>query len=298
MANHTVGSVVHQPAQDARNEPAILRRVLRSARGVANNMLAILVALVMFVPIYLVVVNAFKTRAQASSMSVALPTVLQWNNFATVIERGRLAVAFGNSMLYAFAATLLGVTLAALAAYVLSRNRTRLNRALYFLIIMGIAMPTNFVTLTKVMQLTHLINTQLGIILLYAGSQIPFSVFLIYAFVETLPRELDEAALIDGCSPPRLFFSVIYPLLTPVLVTAGVLNLLGIWNEFLLPLYYLNRSTYWPMTLAIYNFFGQFQSDWSLVSADVLLTILPVIVIYLLAQRFILSGMTTGAVKG
>ena len=162
---------------------------------------------------------------------------------------------------------------------------------------MGIAMPTNFVTLTKVMQVTHLINTQFGIILLYAATQIPFTVFLIYAFVESLPRELDEAAIIDGCSPLRLFFSVIYPLLTPVLVTSAVLNFLGIWNEFLIPLYYLNSSTKWPMTLAVYNFFGQFQSDWSLVSADVVLTILPVIIVYLLAQRFILSGMVAGAVK-
>ena len=192
----------------------------------------------------------------------------------------------------------LGLLIAALAAYVFSRNRSPVNNALYFFTIMGIAMPTNFVTLMKVMQVTRLINTQFGIILLYAASSIPFSVFLIYAFIETLPRELDEAAIVDGCSPPRLFFSVIYPLLTPVLVTAGILNLLGIWNEFLLPLYYLNRSTYWPMTLAVYNFFGQFQADWSLVSADILLTILPVIIIYLFAQRFILSGMTAGSVKG
>ena len=180
----------------------------------------------------------------------------------------------------------------------LSRNRTRFNNAIYFFLVMGIAMPTNFVTLTRVMQWTQLINTQAGIILLFAATQIPFSVFLIYAFIETLPRELDEAALIDGCSPIRLFFTVIYPLLTPVLVTLGVLNILGIWSEFLLPLYYLNRSTAWPMTLAIYNFFGQYQSDWSLVSADVVLTILPIIAIYLLAQRWILSGMIAGAVKG
>ncbi len=193
---------------------------------------------------------------------------------------------------------MIGVTLSALAAYVLARNRTRLNRAIYFLIIMGIAMPTNFVTLTKVMQTTHLINSQLGIIVLFAASHIPLNVFLIYAFIGTLPRELDEAAIMDGCSPLRLFFSVIYPLLTPVLVTAAVLNLLDIWNEFLLPLYYLNKSTNWPMTLAIYNFFGQYQSDWSLVSADIVLTILPVILIYLLAQRYILSGLTIGAVKG
>jgi raffinose/stachyose/melibiose transport system permease protein len=262
------------------------------------NALAIIASLIMFVPVYLVFVNSVKTKAQASSMGVDLPTLFQWSNFATVIEKGKLLLAFGNSVLYAFAATAIGITVSALAAYVLSRNRTRINRVVYFFIIMGIAMPTNFVTLTRVMQLTHLNNTQLGVILLYAASQIPFSVFLIYAFIETLPRELDEAAIIDGCSPIRLFFSVIYPLLTPVLVTSAVLNILGIWNEFLIPLYYLNRSTYWPMTLAVYNFFGQFQSDWSLVSADVVLTILPVILIYLLAQRFILSGMVAGAVKG
>lgn len=270
----------------------------RTLRGLLYHALALIVSLIMFTPVYLVFVNALKTKAEASSMGVELPAVLQWQNFATVIERGKLVTAFGNSLLYAVVATLIGTLLAALAAYVLSRQRTRFNRFIYFLIIAGIAMPTNFVTLTKVMQITHLINTQVGIIILYAASQIPFNVFLIYAFVETLPRELDEAAIMDGCSPLRLFFYVIYPLLTPVLVTAGVLNLLGIWNEFLLPLYYLNRSTYWPMTLAVYNFFGQFQSDWSLVSADVVLTILPVIVIYLMAQRFILAGMTTGAVKG
>jgi raffinose/stachyose/melibiose transport system permease protein len=215
-----------------------------------------------------------------------------------VIERGKLLAAFGNSVLYAVGATLIGTTLAALAAYVLSRNRTRFNRFIYFFLIMGIAMPANFVTLMQVMQWTRLINTQFGIILLYAAGAIPFGVFLIYAFIETLPRELDEAAIVDGCGPIRLFFSIIYPLLTPVLVTAGVLNLLGIWNEFLLPLYYLNRSTYWPMTLAVYNFVGQYQSDWNLVSADIVLTILPVIVVYLFAQRYILSGMTAGSVKG
>ena len=261
-------------------------------------MLAVAVSLIMILPVYLVFVNAFKTRVQASSMGVDLPTAMQWQNFATVIERGKLATAFGNSMLYSVTATLIGVTLSAMAAYVLSRNRTRFNRGIYLFIIMGIAIPTNFVTLTKVMQVTQLINTQWGIILLYSAAQIPLNVFLFYAFIQTLPRELDEAAIMDGCSPLRLFFSVIYPLLTPVLVTASVLNLLAIWNEFLLPLYYLNRSANWPMTLAIYNFFGQFQSDWSLVSADIVLTILPVIIIYLLAQRFILSGLTTGAVKG
>jgi raffinose/stachyose/melibiose transport system permease protein len=271
---------------------------MKLLRKISYNGLAVIFSLIMFIPVYLVFVNSVKTKTEASSMGAELPVVVQWSNFATVIERGKLVGAFANSLLYAFAATAIGITVSALAAYILSRNRTRFNRFIYFFLVMGIAMPTNFVTLTKVMQWTQLNNTQFGVILLYAASMIPFSVFLIYAFIETLPRELDEAAIMDGCSPIRLFFSVIYPLLTPVLVTSAVLNILGIWNEFLVPLYYLNRSTYWPMTLAVYNFFGQFQSDWSLVSADVVLTILPVILIYLIAQRFILSGMVAGAVKG
>lgn len=296
MAAPTVKNLTTQENRIAARAPGAL--VMRTLRGLVNNALALAASVIMIIPVYLVMVNALKTKAEASSMGVELPTALQWQNFATVIERGKLLTAFGNSMLYSVAATLIGVTLSAMAAYVLSRNTTRFNRAIYLLIIMGIAMPTNFVTLTKVMQLTQLINTQWGIIILYSAAQIPFDVFLCYAFIQTIPRELDEAAILDGCSPLRLFFSIVYPLLTPVLVTASVLNLLGIWNEFLLPLYYLNRSANWPMTLAIYNFFGQFQSDWSLVSADIVLTILPVIIIYLLAQRFILSGLTTGAVKG
>ena len=262
------------------------------------HLLAIFASLVMFIPVYLVFINSVKTAADASSMGIDFPTSFQWNNFLVVIERGKLLGSFWNSMLYSLGATILAVTVSAMAAYVLSRNRTRFNRFIYFFLILGIAMPTNFVTLTKVMQWTQLNNTQLGIIFLYAAMQIPFNVFLIYAFIGTIPPELDEAAIMDGCNIIKLFFTIIFPLLTPVLVTSAILNILNIWNEFLIPLYYLNRSTNWPMTLSIYNFFGQYASDWSLVSADVVLTILPVIIFYLLAQRFILSGMVAGSVKG
>jgi raffinose/stachyose/melibiose transport system permease protein len=148
------------------------------------------------------------------------------------------------------------------------------------------------------MQVTGLIDTQIGIVLLYSATQIPFSVFLMYAFINTLPRELDEAAVIDGCGPLRTFFAIIMPLLTPVIVTCAILDMLNLWNEFLMPLYFLNNTGNWPMTLAVYNFFGQFQSSWNLVSADVLLTIAPMVLIYLVAQRWVLSGLSAGAVKG
>ncbi len=260
--------------------------------------LAIFACLVMVIPFYLIVTNSFKTKAEASSMSAALPAILHFENFSTVISAGKLATSFLNSVLYASGSTIIGTLFAAMAAFVLSRNRTRFHRFLYFFIIMGIALPANYFTLTKVMQMTTLINTKAGIILLLAAGQIPFGVFLIYGFLETVPRELDEAAIMDGCGPLQLFFQIILPMLTPVLVTAAVLSFLGAWSNFIMPLYYLNKTANWPMTLSVYNFFGQYQANWNLVSADILLTVLPVILVYLLAQRYILTGITAGAVKG
>ena len=270
----------------------------KSAQQGMYHVLAILVCLIMYAPVHLVVVNSLKDRTEARSMSIERPATLYLENYSTVIKQANLEQAFFNSVLYSSSATLLATILASMAAYVMSRNKTRLNQFLYFFIIMGIAMPFNFFTLSKVMQMTHLINTQIGIIILYAATQLPFNTFLIYGFVESLPRELDEAAIVDGAGPLRLFFGVIFPLLTPVLVTAALLSFLGVWNDFIFPLYYLNESSKWPMPLAVYNFFGQFESSWNLVSADIVLTVLPVIGVYLLGQRFIVSGMTAGSVKG
>ncbi len=272
--------------------------VAKRLRHAGAHTLAIFACLIMVIPFFLIVTNSFKTKADASSMSVALPATLHPENFTTVIAAGKLATSFLNSVLYASASTVIGTLFAAMAAFVLSRNRSRFNRFLYFFIIMGIALPANYFTLTKVMQVTDLINTKAGIILLYAAAQIPFGVFLIYGFLDTVPRELDEAAIMDGCEPLQLFFQIIIPMLTPVLVTDAVLSFLGAWSNFIMPLYYLNNTANWPMTLSVYNFFGQFQASWNLVSADILMTVLPVILVYFLAQRYILSGITTGAVKG
>jgi raffinose/stachyose/melibiose transport system permease protein len=201
-------------------------------------------------------------------------------------------------MIYTVFATVLCVLLATAAAVVLARNRTRLNRLLYLFLVIGIAMPVNYVTLTKVMQVTHLVNTQLGMVILYAAFKLPFAVFVIYAFVHTVPIDIDEAAIIDGCAPRQLFWRIMVPLLRPAWITVGILTFLDLWSEFIMPLYFLSSSDKWPMTLAVYNFFGIYESSWNLVSADVVLTILPVLVVFVLGQRHIKSGMTAGAVKG
>lgn len=257
-----------------------------------------IIDVIFLVPLVLIAINSLKDSYQASSMGMDLPKALHFENYSKVIEEGKLFRSFFNSMLYAGASIIIGVILSSLAAFVMARNRTRFNRFIYFFIILGIAMPVNYVSLTKVMQVSHLINTQLGMCLLYASMQIPFSVFLIYGFISSIPKEIDEAGIIDGCSPLRLFFSVIFPLLKPVVVTVAILNFMNVWNDFITPLYYLNNSRKWPMTLAVYNFFGQFQMNWNLVSADILLTSLPVVIIYLLGQKYIISGMTSGSIKG
>ncbi len=262
------------------------------------NIIAWVLSIILITPLVLIVINSLKTSQAAAEMSLRLPQAIQWDNFKTVIERGKLGVTFLNSLTYSAFSVILCTLTSAMAAFVLSRNRTKWNKLVYFVIVLGMAMPINFIALMKVMQFLDIINTRVGIILLYAAIQTPFNVFLIYSFVGKIPREIDEAAIIDGCSPLQLFFSIIIPLIKPVLVTVMVLTFLNTWNEYILPLYFLGSSDKWPMTLAVYNFFGMYFRDWNLVCADIVLTSLPVVIVYLLGQKYIVSGMTAGAVKG
>ncbi|MGE5613818.1 MAG: carbohydrate ABC transporter permease [Bacillota bacterium] len=264
---------------------------------VIKNIIVWIISLVMMVPLLLILINSLKDRHQASSMGMDLPKKLHFENYLVVIEQGKLIRSFFNSMFYASAAIVIAIILTSMAAYVLSRNKTRFNRFIYFFIIMGLAMPVNFVSLMKIMQITRLNNTQIGIVLLYAAIEVPVSVFLIYGFIGAIPLELDEAGILDGCGPLKLYFKIIMPLLKPVLVTVAILTFMDAWNQFTFPLYYLNSASKWPMTLAVYNFFGQFYKEWNLVSADIILTSLPVLIIYLLGQKYIISGMTAGSVK-
>ena len=262
------------------------------------NVLAWVLSAILLAPLLLILINSFKTGKEAAAMNLALPAVPQWSNYMLVIEKGKLATTFLNSLLYSVSSVLLCTVLSSMAAYVMSRNPRRLHRFLYIFIVLGIAMPINFVTLMRVMQLTQLINKRIGIILLYTATQIPFNVFLIHSFIGKIPVDIDEAATIDGASALGLFVRVVLPLLKPVLVTVMVLTFLNTWNEFVMPLYFLDSSAKWPMTLAVYNFFGMYFKDWNLVCADIVLTSAPVVLVYLLGQKYIVTGMTAGAVKG
>lgn len=272
------------------------RKVLQA---VIRNLIAWSISVISLAPLLLILFNSLKTSLKASDMKLSLPELpLQLSNFSIVFEKGKLLQSFINSSIYTIGSVAICCLFSSLAAYVLSRNRTKLTKLLYLFLVMGITMPINYVALVRVMVFLNLNNTRFGIVLLYAAMQIPFSVFLIYGFISKIPVELDEAGIIDGCSALRLFATIVFPLLKPAIATVVVLTFLNNWNEFVSPLYFLSSSTKWPMTLSVYNFFGMFFKDWNLVCADIVMTSIPVILIYLLGQKYIVSGMTSGAVKG
>lgn len=270
----------------------------RLIQTILRNIVAWLFSLICLIPLLLIAVNSLKDKKASAVMNLAPPTSIHLENFITVIEKGKLARSFINSLIYSAGSTILCVFLASLAAYVLSRNQTRLHKFMYMFLVLGITLPVNYVALTKVLQFLHLNNTAIGIILLYTAMQLPFMTFLIHGFVSKVPVELDEAAVIDGCGPIRLFAYIIIPLLKPAIATSAVLTFLNTWNEFVSPLYFLNKTEQWPMTLSVYNFFGMYYKDWNLVCADIFLTSLPVLIVYLIGQKYIVAGMTAGALKG
>ena len=275
-----------------------MERMKKHILSVAGNLLAILTSLIVMIPMIVVVLTSFKSSGEANNMSLTLPKKWMFENYAIVIEQGKLISSFLNGLIYATFSVLIIILVVSAAAFVISRNFKGINKFIYYFIIAGIAMPINNVALMKVMQALHLVNQRYGIILLYAAINIPLSLFLCYGFISTIPREIDEAAVIDGCTPIRLFTRIILPLLKPIISTLFVLNFMAVWNDFTMPLYYLNNSKKWPMTLAVYNFFGAFENSWNLVSADIVLTLLPVLLIFILGQKYIVGGVSAGAVKG
>ncbi len=259
--------------------------------------LAWLLTVPILVPLLIVLFASLKTKAEAATMSLTLPTSLEWGNYAEAIERGGLVRAFLNSLLLASVSATVCVLVSSMAAFVMARNQTRLNNVVFDYIFLGLIAPLNYITTIKVFQVLGIMNSYHGVILLYIALGIPFAVFAFYGYMHAIPRELDEAAIIDGSGPWQLFSRVIFPLLKPVSITVLVLNFMGAWNDFISPLYLLNRQSTWPMVMSVYNFFGMHFNEWNMISAVILLSTLPILVLYLLGQRYIVAGLTAGAVK-
>jgi len=272
------------------------------ARRYLVGIIAILVSIVVFlVPFAFVVLTAAKDPKEAGLLGLTLPTQWQfWQNFADVIQTNnyQLLAAFINSITLTVVSVIIMVVFAAMVGYLLQRKRTRLNAIVNFFVLAGLIVPPAVVPTIWVLQGIGLFDTLPGMILIEATFGLSFAILLFRAFVATIPKELDEAAVIDGAGPMRLFFRVILPLLRPVVVTVVVVQAVAVFNDFTGPLYFLPSSDNPTVQLTLYNFQSQSVSQFNLLFMSILLIAIPPLIMYIFFNRQIVAGMTSGAVKG
>jgi raffinose/stachyose/melibiose transport system permease protein len=274
----------------------------RSRRPQVVGATAMVAFLIVFVlPFVFVGLQAVKDRRAANKLEFTWPETWHlWENLKTVIETRDYIVllAFFNSTLITVAAVTLLVIFAAMVGYVLSRRRSRFNGFINVLILAGLMIPPAIVPTIWVMQGIGAFKTIWGFILVQVAYGLPFSVLLYRAFIATIPRELDEAAIIDGAKPWQVFFKVILPLLRPVTVTNIVVQSIIIFNDFTNALYYLPGRENVTVQLTLFNFQSQFSSQYNLLFMNILLITIPPLIVFIFFNRQIVAGMTAGAVKG
>ncbi|SEC28832.1 carbohydrate ABC transporter permease [Paenibacillus sp. GP183] len=251
-------------------------------------------------PIYMALINSFKSQAEIYKFVLKLPSSLNFKNYVDAFTKGNLLKAGLNTVIVTVTGIVGIIACSSLAGYKLSRTRGRLSGAIFTLFVASMLIPfqTIMVTLTKMARDLKLQGSPLGLGIVCAGLGVNMAIFLYHGFVKGIPRELDESASIDGCGEWRAYFTIIFPLLLPITFTIIVLNLLWLWNDFLLPLLLLNDYHAYTLVLAINMFFGKYTSDWPLILASLVISSVPIIVIFAVFQRWIIQGITEGAVKG
>lgn len=275
-----------------------MRTKKQKVQVIIKGVLFWVLSLIVIVPFLIVVFNAFKTQPEAINMELSLPDEWHFENFAKVWEDGDILHALKNSLILSVSSVAVTVVCSSMCAYVISRNRTKFNRLIYVFFAMGLMVPVSNVTIVKVLRVMGLYNTLPGTILVFIALIMPLSVFLYYGFISGIPRELDEAAIVDGAGAVRIFVQVIFPLLKPATVTVIMINFLNVWNDFQIPLYTLPDPDKAVIVQKVYNFFGTYTASWNLVSVTIIYAILPILIVYLFGQKYIISGMTAGSVKG
>lgn len=272
----------------------------RSAISAGVYVFLILCALFTLAPLVLAVVNSFKTNGEILTNVISLPTQITFENYVRSFGKMHYLRSLGNTVFLAGGSVALIVLFSALAGWKLCRTKTRLSRFLLSLFIFSMLIPFSsiMIPLYKVVLVLDIKNSLFGLCFVYAGLGVSMAIFLYHGFVKGIPKELEEAAAIDGCSPLQTFFRIVFPMLKPVTATICITNVLWIWNDFLLPLIILSDNKKYTLLLSTNTLFGQYSSDWSAILSALVIAALPVILFYALLQKQILKGITDGAMKG
>lgn len=262
--------------------------------------LLIVIAIIYLVPFYFVLLNSFKTLGEIMVDTAAWPQAFTLKNFSASWK----AIDFPKVLLNSVLVTSLSVTgmviIGAMAAWRLVRFPGKVSTVLFIMFISAMVIPFQSIMIPLV-QLTKnigLINSIPGLIVIYFGFGVSFTIFLFHGFVKSVPLEVEEAAIVDGCGDQRLFWSIVLPLLKPMIVTALILNSLWIWNDFLLPLLMLQDRELRTIPIALYSFFAQYSKKWDLAMATLTMSAAPIILLFLSLQKYIIKGIAAGSVKG
>ena len=275
----------------------------KAPQSVLETLLLVLLAALTLVPLFLVVQNSFKSRFYISGDPFALPnkeTFVALENYIGGLSAGGFFAAFGRSLLITIVSVGLIVLCTSMAAWYLMRVRTALTKGMYYLFVFSMIVPFQMVMYT----MTYLVgraklNTVLGMPFIYLGFGAGLSVFMLCGFIRGIPRELEEAATIDGCNPVQTFFLVVLPLLKPTAVTVAILNTMWIWNDYLLPYLVLGtekKTVPVAIQIAMQGAYG--STDYGGLMAMLVLAMIPIVVFYLFCQKYIIKGVVAGAVKG
>ena len=261
----------------------------------------VVIGIVFVVPFIFIFLTAAKPRQEAALFQFTPPS--QWQlleNFYEVLAFGnyRMLLALWNSMLITVGTVTLVVLFSALVAFVLQRRSDRMANIVSSFMLAGLVLPPSVVPTIFLLQWIGLYKTLIGMILVNVALGMAFAILILRAFVASIPKEIDEAAIMDGASPLRVFFSIVLPLLRPAMITVIVTSSVGIYNDFVGPLYFLPGAQNVTAQLTLFSFMSQFNSQWNLLFADVIIITIPPLIMFIFFQRQIVSGMTSGAVKG
>jgi raffinose/stachyose/melibiose transport system permease protein len=254
------------------------------------------IALLFLFPVYVLFNLSFKNPEEISEGALGLPSQLETANYSEAWSGASLGAALMNSTVILVFSLLCLIVVGSLASYYLARAKSRLSYGMYILFLLGIVLPFQLalVPLYKFMKDTGLLGSYTSMVLFNTGIQVPFTIFLYTGFLRALPREYGEAALVDGASHWQSFRRITFPLLRPITGTVIILNAVFIWNDFLTPLVYLGGTPNETLPVVVYQFVGQYVSNWGYIFAAVVLASLPMLVLFLLLQKYVIKGFASG----
>lgn len=294
----TAYSAERSTLNDDGRDPSIHRPDRRQVNWWLTALVAVL-SLTIFIPLYFTVVTALKTPDQLGGSGFGLPSDPAWSNFVEAWNLTNFPQALMNSALITVGAVLLTLLTNSMVAYAIARNMHRkLFKGLYFYFIAALFVPFPIIMLPVVKETALFgLDNQLGLILLYTVYGLSFNIFVYVAYIRSIPMELEEAAITDGASTWTVFWKVIFPLLGPMNATVGILTCLWAWNDFMLPLVILSDPSAQTLPLAQFIFQGQFNTNYSVAFASYLMAMAPLLLVYLFAQRWVISGVMRGSTK-